>query len=510
MKAKLLHSENPLGGLFYQICNGESAIMEVNMEKKTLLPKEFLWGGAVAAHQLEGGYKEGNKGLCIMDVATAGDVGTPRRFTHKILPGENYPNHEAIDFYHNYKEDIRLFAEMGFKCFRTSIAWTRIFPQGDEMEPNEDGLRFYDDLFHECHKYGIEPVVTLSHFEMPLHLAEAYSGWRDRKLIDFFVRFAVTCFKRFKDKVKYWMTFNEINNQINYMDDYLLYTNSGILFEVNENREEGMYQAAHYEMVASAIAVCEGHRINPEFMIGCMLAMNPIYPQSSRPEDVLMTEKAMQSKFYFADVQVKGKYPTAILKYWNRKGFQIDCTSEDLRILKEGCVDYIGLSYYMSFMTAYRDDNPDYDYCEKTDLIPNPYLDRSDWGWQIDPVGLRYILNWLTDRYDVPLFIVENGMGAYDRIEADGAIHDDYRINYLRSHIVEMKKAVEQDGVSLLGYTPWGCIDLVSASTGEMDKRYGFIYVNKHNDGTGDLSRKPKKSFEWYKKVIATNGEDLE
>ena len=469
--------------------------------------KDFLWGGAVAAHQLEGAYKEGGKGLSIMDVTTAGDRITRRRVTDGIVEGENYPNHEAIDFYHHYKEDIRLFAEMGFKCFRTSIAWTRIFPNGDETEPNEEGLKFYDALFDECHKYGIEPVITLSHFEMPLHLVTEYGGWRNRKLIEFFVHFAVTRFKRYKDKVKYWMTFNEINNQASFQEGFMLFANSGILPKEGEDPEKLMYQAAHYELVASAEAVRQGHEINPEFQIGCMIAMCPVYPATCRPEDILMAEKAMQKRYYYTDVHVHGVYPANITAYWRRKGFELDVTEEDLEILKKGTVDYIGFSYYMTFCIEHKEDNPHFDYREGNDFIRNSYVEASDWGWQIDPVGLRYALNWFTDRYPVPLFIVENGLGAYDKVEEDGSIQDQYRIEYFQKHIEQMKKAVEEDGVDLMGYTPWGCIDLVSAGTGEMDKRYGFIYVDKHNDGSGDLHRSKKASFDWYKKVIETNGE---
>ena len=472
--------------------------------------KDFLWGGAVAAQQLEGAYNVDGKGLSIVDVVTAGTREKKRRITDGIVSGEYYPNHEAIDFYHHYKEDIKLFAEMGFKCFRTSIAWSRIFPNGDETEPNEAGLQFYDKLFDECLKYGIQPVITLSHFEMPLHLVKKYGGWRSRRLIHFFVKFAEICFKRYKNKVKYWMTFNEINNQANFLNEESVYFNSGIQYAKEEKKEEVMYQAAHYELVASAQAVKVGHEINPDFVIGCMIAMCPIYPYSCKPEDILMAEKAMQKRYYFADVHVKGEYPCNILKYWERKQFHIDITEEDLSILKQGCVDYIGFSYYMSFAIDHKQNNPYYDYIEEEMLVKNPYVKASDWGWQIDPIGLRYSMNWFADRYCVPLFIVENGLGAYDKIEQDGTIADDYRIEYLREHIVQMKKAVEEDGIDLIGYTPWGCIDLVSAGTGEMDKRYGFIYVDKHNDQTGTLARSRKKSFYWYKKVIETNGENLD
>ena len=473
------------------------------------LRKDFLWGGAVAAHQLEGGWNKGGKGVSVADVMTVGANGVPREITNGVLQGKNYPNHEGIDFYTHYKEDIKLFAEMGFKCFRTSIAWTRIFPQGDESEPNELGLKFYDELFDECLKYGIEPVITLSHFEMPYHLVTEYGGWRNRKMIDFFVRFAEVCFTRYKDKVKYWMTFNEINNQANYNEDFAPFTNSGIAYQPGENREKIMYQAAHYELVASALAVKIGHEINPDFQIGCMIAMCPIYPLSCKPEDMMMSVSAMHKRYWFTDVHVRGYYPGYLEKYFQRKGFNLDITVEDKLLLLEGCVDYIGFSYYMSFTTESKSDNPQYDYDESKDLVRNPYVKASDWGWQIDPVGLRYAMNWFYDRYQLPLFIVENGFGAIDQLNSDGTIDDDYRIDYLKAHIKAMKTAVEEDGIDLLGYTPWGCIDLVSAGTGEMKKRYGFIYVDKDNEGQGTLKRSKKKSFDWYKQVIATNGEQL-
>lgn len=470
----------------------------------------FLWGGAVAAHQLEGGWKEGGKGVSVADVMTAGRHGVARKITDGVLEGEYYPNHEGIDFYHRYKEDIALFAEMGFKCFRTSIAWTRIFPNGDELEPNEEGLQFYDDLFDECLKHGIEPVITLSHFEMPFHLVKEYGGWRNRKVIDFFVRFAEVCFERYQDKVKYWMTFNEINNQANFHDDFAPFTNSGIVYEEGENREPVMYQAAHYELVASAKAVAIGHAINPDLQIGCMIAMCPIYPYSCSPRDILKAQKAMQMRYYFTDVHVHGYYPKFILKYWESKGYEFDISAEDLETLVMGTVDYIGFSYYMSFaIKGPETSDGSYEYDETKDLVRNPHVEASDWGWQIDPEGLRYSLNWFQDMYHLPLFIVENGFGAIDQVEEDGSIHDPYRIDYLQAHIKEMKKAVVEDGVDLIGYTPWGCIDLISAGTGEMKKRYGFIYVDKDNEGNGSLERSKKDSFDWYKEVIASNGENI-
>ena len=473
-----------------------------------MLKKDFLWGGAVAAHQLEGGWQEGGKGVSVADVMVAGRHGVEREITRGVVEGKYYPNHEGIDFYHYYKEDIAMFAEMGFKCFRTSIAWTRIFPNGDEETPNEEGLQFYDDVFDECLKYGIEPVITLSHFEMPYALVTKYGGWRNRKMITFFTRFAQTVFERYQHKVKYWMTFNEINNQTNYATDFAPFTNSGLLFEEGENREEIVFQAAHYELVASAMAVRIGHAINPDFKIGCMIAMCPVYPASCSPKDMMMHESAMQKRYWFCDVHVRGHYPSYIKAYIKRKGFKLDMSEADMEILKEGCVDYIGFSYYMSFATSYVEGNVHYDYDETNALVRNPYVEASEWGWQIDPLGLRWSMNWFNDRYELPLFIVENGFGAVDEIEG-GKIHDTYRIDYLRAHIETMKECVEEDGIDLMGYTPWGCIDLISAGTGEMKKRYGFIYVDRDNEGNGTMKRMKKDSFEWYRRVIASNGETL-
>ena len=471
--------------------------------------KGFLWGGAVAAHQLEGGWQEGGKGVSVADVMTAGRHGVPREITPGVLPGKNYPNHEGIEFYHRYKEDIALLAEMGFKCFRTSIAWTRIFPKGDETEPNEEGLKFYDDLFDEMHKYGMEPVITLSHFEMPYHLVTEYGGWRNRKLVDFFVRFATVCFERYKHKVKYWMTFNEINNQRELNVPFTAFTNSGVLYKKGEDKKAVMYQVAHHEFVASAKAVIAGHKINPDFQIGCMLAMTPVYPETCRPMDQIAALKEMDKSFFFGDVQVRGHYPNYVLKEWERKGYQIEMEDGDFDILSEGTVDYYAFSYYMSHATTSVDSRKKNLQGGFFDGVKNPYIEESDWGWPIDPVGLRYMLNVLQERYELPLMIVENGIGLHETPNADGLIEDDARIAYFQAHIAEMKKAVEEDGVDLMGYCPWGPIDLVSAGTGEMEKRYGFIYVDKDNEGNGTLNRARKKSFYWYKKVIESNGEDL-
>ncbi len=475
------------------------------------LRKDFLWGGAVAANQLEGGWNKGGKGVSVIDVMTAGANGVPREITDGVIPGKNYPNHEAIDFYGHYKEDIKLFAEMGFKCFRTSIAWTRIFPNGDDEQPNEEGLRFYDDMFDELLKYGIEPVITLSHFEMPYHLAKEYGGWVNRKVIGFFVKFAEVVMKRYKDKVKYWMTFNEINNQSNVDADIFGWTCSGVRFSEYENKKEVMYQAAHHELVASAMVVKMGHEINPDMKIGCMCSFVPFYPYSCNPEDIMTATECMHERFHFMDTHVRGHYPAYSLKEWEREGYQIKMEPEDEAILAEGKVDYIGFSYYMTnaVKADVKNDTTQATDGSSSNSVPNPYVKASEWGWQIDPVGLRYALVTMYERYEIPLFIVENGFGDIDVLKEDGTCEDDARIAYLKAHIEEMKKAVEIDGVDLLGYTPWGCIDLVSFTTGEMKKRYGFIYVDKNNDGSGTLKRSKKKSFDWYKNVIASNGDVL-
>ena len=477
-------------------------------------PKDFLWGGAVAGNQCEGAYLEDGKGLSVPDMLLGGDVNTPRTFLPKTDPEAFYPSHEAIDFYHHYKEDIALFAEMGFKCFRLSINWGRIFPNGDDEEPNEAGLAFYDKVFDECQKYGIEPLVTLCHYEIPWNIVTKYNGFSNRQVIDMFVKYATTCFKRYKDKVKYWLTFNEINSATTPVGGFL---NQGILNEIKEMEfmnqvdiPQNRFQGLHHQFVASALAVKLAHEIDENYQVGCMNIMATSYPLTCKPADVLYNQKQSQIMNWFcSDVQCRGKYPNYIHRYFKENNIEIHMEDNDEQILKEGCVDFYTCSYYMSNCQT---SDPEKQILGKGNLlggVPNPYLKASDWGWQIDPEGLRFSLNEIWDRYQLPVFVVENGLGAYDKIEEDGSIQDDYRINYLKSHIEQMHEAI-LDGVNLKGYTPWGCIDLVSASTGEMRKRYGFIYVEKYDDGSGDFSRRKKKSFYWYKKLIETNGEDLD
>ncbi|MDM5336339.1 6-phospho-beta-glucosidase [Fictibacillus enclensis] len=470
----------------------------------------FLWGGATAANQIEGGFGEGGKGLNIADVLPGGkeryDILLNPGFDFKVHQDKySYPNHEAIDFYHRYKADIALFAEMGFKVFRLSIAWTRIFPNGNEFEPNEEGLAFYDRVFDELHKHGIEPVVTISHYEMPLHLVTEYGGWRNRQVVTFFERYVNEIFNRYKNKVKYWMTFNEINSGL-----FMPIQGLGFAIQKEEDKYQPTFQAFHHQFVASAIAVKACHEIIPEAKIGNMILFAPVYSYDSNPENVMYAyEEERLFNYFCADVQVRGEYPSFMKRYFKEHGIELDIQEGDLELIKEGTVDYIGFSYYMSRTEKNEKTGGESSEGNIIGGVKNPFLKASDWGWEIDPEGLRISLNKLYDRYQVPLFVVENGLGAYDKVEEDGSIQDDYRIDYLREHIKAMGEAIE-DGAEVMGYTSWGCIDLVSASSGEFSKRYGMIYVDKQDDGSGTLERKKKKSFFWYKDVIASNGERLD
>jgi len=471
----------------------------------------FLWGGATAANQCEGAWNIDGKGASICDHNRAGSLTKQRVFDREILENEYYPSHTAIDFYHHYKEDIALFGEMGFKVFRISIAWSRIFPNGDDAEPNEAGLAFYDKVFAECLKHGIEPLVTLSHFEIPYNLVKKYNGFSDRRVVDFFVRYATTVMERYKDKVTYWLTFNEVNfatlpfgalNVLGMLDD-----RTEDIFNPVDNKQE-RFQALHNVFVASAKTVVEGHKINQDFQIGCMIAHATSYPLTPNPEDVLLTQR-WDNHFnnFCGDVQVKGEYPYFIKQYFAENDIDIHFEEGDKDILKRGTVDFYSFSYYMTNCIS-AESGKEMTMGNLVGGVKNPYLKSSEWGWQIDPVGLRYTLNKLYDRYQVPLMIVENGLGAEDTMNETGEIIDDYRIDYLRDHVIAMSDAID-DGVELMGYTMWGCIDLISAGTGEMKKRYGFIYVDRDNEGKGTLARCKKKSFDWYKEVIATNGKSV-
>lgn len=468
-------------------------------------PKDFLWGGATAANQFEGGWDQGGKGPSIFDAATAGAVNKKRDYHEHIAKHEYYPNQVATDFYHHFKEDIALMGEMGFKSYRMSLAWSRIFPNGDDATPNEEGLQFYDDVFDELHKYGIEPIVTLLHYETPLNLANNYNGWYNRQLVDFYAKYAETVFLRYKNKVKYWLTFNEINC-IALGDPYMA---GACRVKDGISVDQLTYQAAHHQFLASAKAVSLAHHINSEMKVGMMLGGAFFYPHTCHPSDMLAYQEANYTQYYFADMQVRGYYSAKAQAFLKKKGVELVMEPGDEEILKQGTVDFLSFSYYMTLNASHEKKIGMNTVGSMFDTVPNPYLQSTAWGMPIDPVGLRYFLNELYDRYQLPLMIVENGLGHEDTLESDGSVHDDYRIEYLREHIKVMGDAIHEDGIPLLAYTSWGCIDLISAGTGEMKKRYGFVYVDRDDEGKGSLDRYRKDSFYWYKNVIATDGQQL-
>ncbi|WP_416807542.1 glycoside hydrolase family 1 protein [Bacillus safensis] len=485
-------------------------------ELKKGFSDNFLWGGATAANQIEGAYLEGGKGLSTSDFAAYKDPyaqGKVNNFTFDVSSAElnkykenpeafDFPKRRGIDFYHRYEEDIALFAEMGFKVFRLSISWARIFPTGLEDKPNEEGLAFYDKVFDECAKYGIEPLVTMSHYEMPITLTEKYNGWMSRELVPLFEKYARAILERYKNKVKYWITFNEMNMNLN-----SLYTGAGILEDLVEHKLQAAYQASHHQFVASALTVKAAKEIIPNVQIGCMINQIEAYAKTTKPEDQLQAVKSNQLNMFYPDVQARGEYPTYMVKYFADNQIKLDIKEQDEQILKEGTVDFVAISYYMSHVAEAREDAAELAGTFDSP-IKNEHLELSQWDWPIDPMGLRISLIKLYDRYQKPLFVCENGLGARDTLTQDGKVHDDYRIDYLKKHIEQMKEAVKE-GVDLMGYTPWGCIDLISCGTSQMTKRYGLIYVDQDDLGNGTLNRYRKDSFFWYKNVITSNGEDL-
>lgn len=465
----------------------------------TPFPSGFLWGGATAANQLEGAYDEGGKGLSIQDVLRRGAL-NPRT----ARPTPDNLKLEGIDFYHRYPEDVALFAEMGFRVLRISISWPRIFPRGDEEQPNEEGLAFYDRLFDELDKHGIQAMVTLSHYETPLHLTENYDGWVSRDLIGYFEKFARVCFERYGRRVKYWLTFNEINGMLH------LPFLAGVNTPLEELTPTQLYQAAHHQLVASARVTRAAHDLVPDTMVGCMIIASPVYPLTPDPRDVVATMELDHSNLFFGDVHVRGHYPGYGLRYFRENGIELDITEQDREDLTH-TVDFVSFSYYMSMCETGSAEREEHAAGNILRGVANPTLESSEWGWQIDPAGLRVVLNQYWDRWQKPLFIVENGLGAKDElVEVDGelTVLDDYRIRYLTDHLVQVGEAL-RDGVDLIGYTSWGCIDLVSGTTGQMSKRYGYIYVDRNDDGSGTLARYRKKSFGWYAEVIRTNGASL-
>lgn len=470
-------------------------------------PNDFMWGSASAAYHFEGGFDKDGKGLTVQDVTPHGARGV-------ITDGPTDDNLKlkAANFYENYKEDIKLFAEMGFKAFRTSISWARIFPNGDDETPNEKGLQFYDDVFDELHKYGIEPIVTLAHYETPLSLVERYNGWMNRDLIEVFEKYAVTVFERYKDKVKYWITFNEINSMFE-----TPFISGGIKTPEKELTPSDLYQASHHQLVASALVTKRAREINPEFKVGCMISAKGVYPLRPSPEDAVLEMQKKDELDFFTHVHARGEYPYYVKRVFDENNIKLNITDDDRKLLRENTVDYISLSYYRSVCVTglegkgYEDIR---DVDEDTFTIKevlNPTLNISEWGWQIDPVGFRIVLNQIYDKYELPIFIVENGLGAKDKLEKEDGkivIHDDYRISYLEQHIKQVYEAI-LDGVEIIGYLSWAAMDVVSTTEGSIDKRYGFIYIDLQSDGTGSLQRYKKDSFYWYKKLISTKAKSI-
>lgn len=486
------------------------------MRKKTF-QKDFLWGGAIAACQAEGGFDQGGRGWSPMDMIEyesgkdAQNINLLDFYTTEkmnegkdLSNGKFYPKRIGIDFYHNYKEDIKLFAEMGFKVFRTSISWSRIFPLGTEEEPNEEGLQFYDDVINELLKYDIQPLITICHGEIPLGLMEQYRGFYDREVIDHYIKYVKVLFERFGDRVKYWITFNEQNGMTTVTP-----LAAGVLKDKVDNMFEAGYQAAHNVFVANSLAIKAGKEMIPDAKIGCMIAGFTVYPATCNPNDIMkaLTDTQLENYFY-GDVMVRGYYPSFIKRYLEKNNIMLNIGENDLELIRQYTSDFLALSYYCSSVTSANAESLELTSGNLMSGGKNPYLQTSDWGWQIDPVGLRYVLNSLYDRYQIPLFIVENGLGYNDELTADEKIHDNYRIDYMTKHLLEVENAID-DGVEIMGYTSWGPIDIISMGTNEMTKRYGFIYVDQDNFGKGSKRRLKKDSFDWYKEVIKTNGKSL-
>ncbi|WP_086350619.1 glycoside hydrolase family 1 protein [Candidatus Enterococcus clewellii] len=471
------------------------------------LPKDFFWGGSIAAHQCEGSWQADGKGPAIMDFVTKGSKDTPRDITATIEADLDYPSHQGIDFYHRYKEDIALFKEMGFTALRLSIDWSRIFPNGDDEQPNQAGLNYYGAVIDTLLAAGIEPIVTLYHFELPIHLVHQYGAWKNRQVIDFYLRFCETVMREYDGRVKYWVTFNEMNHidPETEHSDIFTYLVAGLKYSELTDKAQELATVGYNMTLAGVKAVRLAHEINAKNSVGCVFGLNPIYSYNCDPENVLKGFLENDRDYYQIDAMCNGKFPLYKLKEYQAAGLTIDITEQDKEDFANGTLDFIGLNYYFSSVAEPKEAIEG-----EASLfggVQNPYLEQSKWGWAIDAVGIRYVMNYLYRRYELPIMITENGLGAQDIVEADGQIHDVYRIEYLEKHVEQIRKAVEEDHVDCLGYLVWGPIDLVSATTGEMSKRYGFIHVDLDDKGQGSLERKKKDSFHWFKKVIENNSE---
>lgn len=478
------------------------------------IPADFLWGGAICANQAEGAYNEGNRGMAIPDVdwhdphlkrdgkrdADSEMSSAELARLLNITDDHQFPKRKGIEFYHHYKEDLALMKELGLKCFRTSISWSRIFPKGDELEPNEEGLKFYDDLIREIKNNGMEPIITLFHYDLPLHIVTEYGGWKNKKVIDMFVKYCKVCFERYHSLVNYWIVINQMN--LIYVEAF---NSLGILTDEVDNLEEAKYQAIHNQFVACSKASQIAQQINNNMKLGVMIADHTCYAETADPKEVFSTiYKNQMSQYFYGDVRVRGTYPGYALRYFKEHDVDLDVNEEELALMKEYTADFVAISYYYTRLNSLKRDGE-----AIQNISNNPLLKASVWGWCIDPIGLRSSLNNYYDRYQLPMMIAENGLGSLDVLKEDFTIEDDYRIDYLKEHIKSIKEAI-LDGVPLFAYCPWGPIDIVSCTSNEMSKRYGFVYVDINDDGSGSTKRYKKKSFAWYQKVIQSNGENLE
>lgn len=481
------------------------------MFKDYQMPKDFLWGGAIAANQAEGAFQVDGKGISLADVHKYYPDKTNAEISQEQIKGMSvadiqanladtdsyYPKRHGIDFYHTYPEDLALLKELGFKTFRTSIDWTRIFPTGEEETPNEAGLAYYDRLIDKIIELGMEPIITILHYETPIEISLKYGGWNNRKVIDLFVKYGKVLLERYKEKVKYWIVINQIN-----LIQFEPFNSTAIPYDTVDNYEEASFQAIHHQFIASAQLVAYAKKINPQMQMGTMVADCTVYPFSCKPDDVILAMKRNRMEYFYTDVQFRGEYPQYALNYFEEHGIEIDITLEDQQMLKENTMDYLAISYYYSQMVDSEKNS-----MNPASVTPNPTLKVNPWGWAVDPQGLYNSLSQYWDRYGKPIIIAENGFGMYDKV-TDGQIHDDYRISYLSEHIQQMKKAM-YDGVDVIAYCAWGPIDIISCSSAQMEKRYGFVYVDLDNEGKGTGKRMKKDSFTWYQKVIATNGEEI-
>lgn len=472
------------------------------------LSSKFMWGGSIAAHQCEGAWNEGNKGLGIMDLVSKGSSTTPRHISNELEEGIIYPSHTGIDFYHQYEKDIQLFAEMGFNTLRISIDWSRIYSNGDDEYPNQEGLQYYHNVIDTLLANHIEPIVTLYHFELPHNIVKKYNSWLNRKTIELYLKFVGTVVREYHTKVHKWVTFNEMNHldPMSEASDIFTYMIAGVKYSEMKNPKQDLALIGYNMTLAGCKAYELIKSIDETIEVGCVFGITAYYPKTCKPMDVMKAFKMMERDYYQIDAMVGGSFPQYKIDEFKQNGIELIISEEDQQAFKKSSLDFIGINYYASEVCAEIVDENDKSYFGG---LKNPYLEQSKWGWTIDPVGLRYVLNYTYKKYKLPIMITENGLGAVDVLE-DGKVHDSYRIDYLKKHLKALKDAVELDEVDCLGYLMWGPIDLVSATTGEMKKRYGFIYVNKTDDNQGDYSRIKKDSFNWYKEVISSNGEILD